>query len=220
MKGRGFIGKQFTGIFYSMGEFWEIDIPFIAGRVRLDAFKALNMPSELKTSLAQDPYDRLQLIYLFADCIDYGLSMSEIERRVPPIALQFLTAGDKHLRSAGSLLFQMNASSRSIDDSRMAIEMYLKAGIASRQTVDEEWLRKKVGHDLEKGVQLCVDLGYHELAGSSDHISRLPGVESRYKVPERPLGHLWFCYRLALAVGTTILRVVNNRDCRSSFKIS
>ncbi len=127
-KDRGWVSPPFSGIYYFAGHFWEITIPLAFGMVRIDLFECLKMPNDLKKKLHADKEKLNEFINVACDCLDYGSEIDGIDRICSKdYSKQLVGSGDKHLRSAISLLQQEKVSSKAIDDSRIAIEIFQKA---------------------------------------------------------------------------------------------
>jgi hypothetical protein len=219
-KRRDVIEPQFLGIYYYLGEFWEIIVPLIAGRRSVNAFANLVAPPEYKNAISSDREVLSDFIGVFADTLDYGYAIEEVERKCPTAdSKQWFRAADEHLRKAISLLFQHKASSAAIQDARMAVEMFLKADVVLKEGLTDREIQKQISHRLEVAVERCISNGLADLAPLRQKITSLPKVETRYEGATRTLGDLWASYRLALAVAMVVLRPLTGRDSRNSFII-
>ncbi len=217
-KDRGYICAQFTGIYYFFGEFWKFSIPLVMGQRRLHAFKYLEMPFELQKRLASDVNSVKDYAGVFFDSVDYGYGIEEVERRCPNnLSKQLFRSGDKHLHAARALLCQQQASSKAIEDARMAIEIFLKAFIVAHDGLTDDELRRQFSHDLDRLADRCIVLGLTDLGPVKNKIVALPDVQTRYDAKERTFGELWGAYRVALAVGVAVLRPLTGRDCRPDY---
>jgi predicted transposase YbfD/YdcC len=220
-KDRGYIQPPFVGLYYFQGNFWEIVVPFVLGRVGINIFDCLKMPHQLQRILASDEESLQEYITVWADCLDYAYAINEVEYKCGnDFSRELFKSADKHLRATISLLNQEKASSKSIEDARMSIEIFLKAYLSVKENLTDEDLRKQIGHHLDKGIDRCVNNGLNELTQIKNKLHLFPEIHSRYAATERTLGELWTAFRLSHTTGTTILRNLTGRDCRNTIKLN
>ncbi len=219
-KDRGIIQSQFVGIFYFYGEFWEFDVPLVAGGISINFLERLKMPIELKSILGNEEESLEEFAAVYADSIDYGYGIEEIELRCSnDFAKERFKSADKHLKATIALLNQEKASSKALEDARMSIEIFLKAYLAEKENLTDQDLRKQIGHDLEKAINKCINNGLSELTSLKTKLDIFPDVQARYESIELTFGELWDAYRLAQEIGTAILRNLTGRDARKFIKI-
>ena len=219
-KDRGWVSPPFSGIYYFAGHFWEITIPLAFGSVRIDFFERLKMPSDLKRVLFADKEKLSEFVRVACDCLDYGFEIKELNRICSTdYSKKLVASGDKHLRSAISLLQQEKVSSKAIDDSRMVIEIFQKAYLSVKDASFTDNEARKLSHHLDKGLEKCVNLGLVELSSVKNNLGIFPDITDRYSGDEKTFGELWNAYKIAQFIATTIVRELTGRDSRSSFKL-
>ena len=219
-KDRGWVSPPFSGIYYFAGHFWEITIPLAFGRVKIDLLECLKMPSNLKRGLLADKEKLSELVQVACDCLDYGFEINELNRICSTdYSKKLIASGDKHLRSAISLLQQEKVSSKAIDDSRMVIEIFQKAYLSIKDASFTDIEARKLSHHLDKGLDSCVNLGLVELSNVKNNLRIFPDITDRYSGDEKTFGELWNAYKIAQFIATTIVRNLTGRDSRSSFRL-
>lgn len=219
-KDRGYVQPPFVGIYYFQGNFWEIVVPFVMGRVGINIFNCLKMPTELQRVLASDKETLHEYVAVWGDCFDYAYAINEVEYKCSNnFSKELFRSADKHLRATISLLNQEKASSKAIEDARMSIEIFLKAYLSVKQNLTDADLRKQIGHHLDKGIDRCINNGLSELIPIKNKLHIFPEIHSRYEASERTLGELWTAFRLSHITGTAILRNLTGRDCRNTIKL-
>jgi len=125
-----------------------------------------------------------------------------------------------NILSGGLVVVSRKVSSKSIEDSRMAIEIFLKAFLSLKENLTDKELRRQIGHDLELATDRCIGLGLSDLTAKEiifvGFLRLIRGTRHG-----RTFGELWFAYRIALYVGTTVLRNLTGRIVEALFtKIS
>ena len=219
-KDRGWVSPPFYGVYYFAGHFWEITIPLVFGRARIDFFECLKMPNDLKRALFADKERSSEFVQFACDCLDYGFEINGLYRICSTdYSKKLIASGDKHLRSAISLLQQEKASSKSIDDSRMAVEIFQKAYLSIKDTSFTDNEARKLSHHLDKGLEQCINVGLAELSSVKNNLGIFPDIADRYSGEEKTFGELWNAYKIAQFIATTIVRDLTGRDSRSSFKL-
>jgi hypothetical protein len=217
---RRYIDGPYQGVYYYYGYFWEVTIPMVFGRPKINALSHLKMDDRLKSRLAQDPNELKEYVRVFADSYDYAFSIEELEGTCrSDTARQFYSSGDKHLRAIKALLYQRKVSSKVIEDARMAVEMFLKAYVAHVDGLDERALKDTYRHGLEGLVSRCENVGAIEVGELRSKILAFPEVSSRYNIQERTFGDLWSAYLLTLRSALAVLRPLSGRDLRRGFPI-
>lgn len=217
---RGNVRAQFIGIYYFLGIFCEVVVPFVMGAPRINALEHLFMPPQLREPFGKDQEAVKDYIGVFADTFDYGYGIEEVERRCPSdFSKELFRSANKHLKACISLLAQNATSSKAMEEARMAVEIFLKAFTVCKNGLTDTELRNQFRHHLDKLADHCIAHGVTELLPLRDKIVALPGVEERYRATELPFGVLWSAYRLALSIGIAVLRGLGGRDCRAAFKL-
>ncbi len=219
-KDRGWVSPPFSGVYYYAGHFWEITIPLAFGRVKIDFFQCLKMPSDLQRILYADKERLNEFIKVACDCLDYGSEINGLNRIFSTdYSRELFGSGDRHLRAAISLLHQEKVSSKAIDDSRMAIEIFQKAYLSIKDRAFTDREARKISHHLDKGLDSCVNLGLVELSSVKNDLKIFPDITGRYSGDEKTFGELWNAYKTAQFIAATIVRNLTGRDSRSSFRL-
>lgn len=228
-KDRGIIDIQFVGIFYYLGSFWQLEVPFCLGRSGVRIFDQLIMPNEVRQKFYKDKISLNEYISVWEDSCDYGYGIKEVESKCKTDdSKELFRSADKHLRSTISLLNQEKANAKAIEDARMAVEIFLKAFLSVKENLTDQQLKDKFNHFLEKPIKhryithglfdSSITHGLNDLIPIKKKLTLFPSIESRYKATEWTLGELWTTYRLALQTGTTVLRNLTKRDTKGALK--
>ncbi len=213
----GLVEPPFIGIYYYYGNFWNIVIPRIMGKVGINLFDCLKMTQDVKELLFSDEDSVTEYIEVCADSFDYGYGIEEVDRKCNnDFSKELFKSADKHLLATISLLNQEKVSSKSIEDARMSLEIFLKAYLSVKENLIDTDLRKQIGHNLDTAIDRCIANGLSELTQIKPKLVLFPQVQGRYEAPELTFGVLWSAYKLAHKTGTTILRDLTGRDMRGS----
>jgi len=219
-KDRGLVSPPFSGIYYFAGHFWAITISLAFGRIKIDFFECLKMPNDLKKLLYADKEKLNEFVNVACDCLDYGFEINGLNRICSTdYAEKLIGSGDKHLRSAISLLQQEKVSSKAIDDSRMAIEIFQKAYLSIKDASFTDTEARILSHHLDRGLDSCVKIGLVELSRVKNKLGSFPDITDRYAGDEKTFGELWNAYKTAQFIATTVVRDLTGRDSRSSFRL-
>lgn len=209
------IGSLFESVYYFDAEFWPVSIPIIYGTVHVNAIDCLQeMPPTLKAELTSTSGPAWDYVIFWADCIDYGIGISELRKRndLDIFGLQLMAAGDQELRSAVSVLKERRPDSRAILTCRMATELFLKAYIALKEGLTENQA-KDLGHNLEKCFDLFVKVsGYSQWAQLKNKLSVFPPIHARYDEQAQPPSAVWQGFAFAQSIGTVIVREKTGRN--------
>jgi hypothetical protein len=142
---------------------------------------------------------------------------SMICRLLNEFARQLLASGDQRLKATITLLLQDHPNASSIQSSRMASEMFLKAFLAVKSGLTEEEAKRRIGHNLDEALTRCVSAEPEsELSTIKPSLNVFPDVGDRYKGTDQPLGILWRAYEIAQFTGTAICRSLTRRDVRAT----
>lgn len=227
-KDRRYIGATFVGIFYYSGSFWEFVVPTVLGRASIKLLDQLEMAKEIRQDFYKDKDALNKYISVYEDTIDYCYGINEIEKICPnDFSKELFRSGDKHIRSAISLLNQEKANGKAIEDARMAVEIFLKAFLSIKENLSDKDFKANYGHFLERSLNNKRYLGLFEssishnlndLSNIKSRIGIFPPVESRYEATEWTLGELWTAYWLALETGVTVLRELTGRNSKGTIK--
>lgn len=218
------MGSLYDGALFYDAEFWRVSVPIMYGRVALNLERSLSgMPEVIAKALLGDRHFRLEAIAVWADCIDYGLGIDDLEKTkaLAQTPMTFLLAADKELRSTVRLLLEIPASQKSAETAAMAAEMFLKSFITAKTALTEDDVKKKYGHDLETGLKACLDLDpTSELSVIRGHLGVFPPVKARYTPGALAPNKLWAAYSVAQCIGATVVRTFSGRDCRPTLNVS
>lgn len=219
--GLQYIQPLYVGAYYYDSTIWPVVIPYVAGRVQLDARESLKtMPDGIASSLFTDRNELMDFMSSWGNCVDYGFGIEETQSAVlNGLAKRLLSSADQRLTATVSLLLQNPPNASCLESSRMVTEMFLKAYLAVNSLMTENDA-KRIGHDLDEALNRCLALTPRsELRSLVSKLNIFPDVSHRYKGGEQPLGILWRAYEIAQFTGTTVCRSLTGRDVRSSMRI-
>ena len=180
------------------------------------------MPDLIKTRLLNDQEEVTQYISLWADCVDYGLSIDDLikDNGANVFAQELFRSGNQQLEGTISLLLEARPNSRAIESARMATEVFLKAYLASKSGLTETEARRRIGHDLKKALDDCLIVEpQSELQAIRHGLNCFPEIGDRYKGTERTPRELWQAYGVAQFTGTTVVRSLTGRDVRKTMRV-
>jgi hypothetical protein len=215
------IGSLFESVYYFDGEFWRVSIPIVYGRASVNLQNCLSdMPQALKDDLFATPNAAWDYSVFWADCADYGFGIDDLRKGalaphgapLDSFGLQLLTAGHQELKSAVAQLKQRKPDPRAILNSRMALEIFLKAFIALKVGLTEKQA-KDFGHDLEKLFDRFIDVsGYKHLQPLKQKLNVYPPIHSRYSEQTVSSASLWEGFSFAQSIGTIAIREHTDRN--------
>ncbi len=185
------------------------------GRVQVNAIDCLQgMPPGLKAELTSTSKFAWDYVLFWADCIDYGLGISELLKAtgLDAFGLQLMTAGDQELRSAVSMLKERRPDSRAILPCRMATEIFLKAYIALKEGLTTKHA-KDLGHNLERCFDRFIEVsGYSEWAQLKNRLNVFPPIHERYNEQSQSVRAIWEGFAFAQSIGVVIVREKTGRN--------
>ena len=211
------MGCQFQSLYYYDTVFWPVKIPVIYGRIRLNALDCLKMPDSTKSDFMSNARLAQEYVMFWADCVDYGCGIRELcgRQNLNPFGVQLMKAGDQDLRAAVSLLNEQHPRSRAILVCRMAIEIFLKAYLALKDSLTERDA-KQYNHDLEKCFDRFIQVsGHTKLAIYRNTLQVFPPIATRYSEQSQPQETIWAGFALTQFVGSMIVREFTGRDTLS-----
>ncbi|MDQ4119873.1 MAG: hypothetical protein M3209_00215 [Acidobacteriota bacterium] len=219
------IGSMYVGVLYYDSCFWAIYIHVAFGiRVRVDAADSLKtMPETIKSRLLKDKQEFIRYASVWADCLDYGFGIEEVieDKVISIFGQELFSSGNQQLKATVSLLLENNPNSKAMESARMATEMFLKAFLASKVGLTEKQAKEKIGHGLEKALNMCLDIDKNsELQLIQPDLSVFPEIGDRYKGTNKTLLELWIGYAIAQFTGATVIRSLTGRDVRKTMRIS
>ena len=180
------------------------------------------MPEQIKRELLSTPETAWDFVVFWADCVDYGLGISELSAQsvLDPFGRQLLMAADQELRSAISQLKENRPNERALMTCRMATEIFLKAYIALKVGLTEKQARE-FGHNLDKLFDRFLECsGYLNWEVARNKLEVFPSVQDRYSEQSHPAANLWTGFALAQSIGTLIVREKSGRNTISQIRPS
>jgi hypothetical protein len=211
---------MYMGTLYYDSCFWPIFIPVVFGTVKLDAAKSLRtMPDPIKSRLMKDRQEFMQYIAVWVDCLDYGFGIEGLcdGKNTSAFGQELFASGNQQLNATVTLLHEENPNPKAMESSRMATEMFLKAFLASKAGLTDEEARHKIGHNLEKALNMCLAVDKNsELQVIRSGLSLFPEIADRYKGTDKTPIELWHGYGIAQVTGTTVVRSLTGRDVRKT----
>jgi hypothetical protein len=208
------------GAFFFDSAFWLVRVPRIYGtNLALNIYEFIEMPSMLKGSLFRSTGAE-EYKAIWADCFDYSYGLDDNNGGLDPAMKKpFLAGADQQLSAAASLLLIQPPEQKSIESSRMAVEMFLKAYLCIHHRFTEEQARK-YSHRLDQALHaICSRAPTHELQRLTGNLGWFPNVGERYAGKEYTLAELWRAYRTALYAGACVARSVSTRNMRRDLAI-
>lgn len=151
---------------------------------------------------------------LWGECLDYGFGIDHLFSSPPnEFAEQLLTSADQRLNATATLLTMDRPNASSLESSRMATEMFLKAYLAAISRLTEAEAKRDIGHNLEEALNRCLSANpQSELDALRKDLLVFPDVGNRYRGADPPLGILWKAYEVAQFTGATVCRSLTGRD--------
>ncbi|MBA2734372.1 MAG: hypothetical protein H0U54_16030 [Acidobacteria bacterium] len=220
--GSQYFGPMYMGSLFYDSCFWPIFIPVVCGEVKLDASNSLKtLPDSIKARLMKDKQEFMQYVAVWVDCIDYGFGIEELveNKNISTFGQELFRSGNQQLNATVSLLHEDNPNAKAMESARMATEMFLKAFLASKSGLTEKKAKDKIGHNLEKALNMCLDVdGNSELQVIHLGLPLFPEIKDRYKGTDKTLKELWHGYGIAQFTGTTVVRSLTGRDVRKTLK--
>lgn len=224
---REYLGWMFVGSFYFAASFWSVRIPLICGTFRVNIFESLDtMPEKGMQMLTSNQTVREEYARLWVDCFDYSYEIEKLcgfddENTSPTFSQSLFRSSEKHLTAAVSMMnHQRRPNFKAIEDSRMAIEILLKAYLAEKTGLTDEIARKEIGHNIHEALQRCVRAGLTDLASISSRLVVFPDIKARYSGDEGTFGEIWSAYSIAQFVAASVTRSLTGRDTRSSLALT
>jgi hypothetical protein len=218
-----YIGPMYVGAFYFDNSFWPVFIATVLGRTQLRVFDSIKtVPYQVKKSLMSNKEETLKLSAIWADCIDYAYSIDDLSKNknLSTFCKELLRSGDNELNAAITLLHAERPNPKAIESARMSVEMFLKAFLAEKAGLTDTEARRKIGHDLNKAVDKCLEvIDHEEFEFIRGDLGIFPPIEDRYKGVVRAPGDLWEGYVAAQYAGATVGRLLSGRDVRPTIQV-
>ncbi len=214
---------MYTGAFYYDSCFWPVFVPIIYGTVNINACDALKtMPESIVKQLWKDQGKLKEYVSVCEDCFDYAFGFDDLQKTCTygKFAQELLNSGDQEINALVALLLERIPNSKAMESARMSTEMFLKTYLATKDGLNENGAKNKIGHDLEKALDACLAVDPNsELKIIRSSLKIFPRIEDRYKGIERPPKELWSAYAVAQFVGATVVRTLSGRDVRKTIKL-
>ncbi|MDX2043448.1 MAG: hypothetical protein SF097_19685 [Acidobacteriota bacterium] len=224
---REYLGWMFVGSFYFAASFWSVCIPVICGTFKVDIFNSLDtMPEKGKQMLTSNQTLCEEYARLWVDCFDYGYEIEKLcgfedEDVSLTFSQSLFRSSEKHLTAAVSMMnHHRRPNFKAIEDSRMAIEVLLKAYLAEKTGLTEEIAKKEIGHNIHEALQRCVRAGLTDLVSIGSRLVVFPDIKARYSGYEGTFGEIWSAYSIAQFVAASVTRSLTGRDTRPNITLT
>lgn len=200
--------------FYWDMAFLEVAMPLVYGSPQIFPLKQFrNVPPYLVQRLASSPDSIESYLQHFSNA--YGVFVMEenirrLDEANPSAVGQFVIAASRQLSSATAALLSSPPSAKALEDSRMAVEISIKAVLILTLGHTDETLRKKpFSHSLvplrTELLRVKADPGFTE---AELHI--YPDISARYGDISSDRENLWKGYELAVRVVATTFDIIEN----------
>jgi len=199
--------------FYWDMAFVEIGMPLVFGRPQILPLKQIrNVPERLVERLAASG----KTLHAYLDHFNnaYGIFVMEenirrLDEASPTPAGQFVLAASRQLSSATAVLLTAPPSAKALEDSRLAVEISIKAALILKLGHTDISLQKQFGHRLvplrNELLKVLPDPGFTEA-----ELKIYPEVAARYGDLPRDRENLWKGYALATRIVATTFEIVQN----------
>jgi hypothetical protein len=220
--GSQYMDPMYTGTFYYDSCFWPVFVPVVYGNVKIDAKASLKtIPESIKVRLWGNPLEVINYVSLWTNCVDYAFGLDDLKNvsTLGKFIKELLQSGDQQLKATITLLLEKRPNPKAMESARMATEMFLKAFLAGKVGLTEEYAKKRINHDLNKALNECLAIDPNsELQNIKCDLNIFPDVGDRYKGNDIPLRDLWGAYKVAQFSGAIISRCFSGRDIRKTIK--
>jgi hypothetical protein len=212
------VGTQYTSAYYYDHTFWRVEIPIVLGQAVIQPEPCLKeMPEPLMVKLRSDPAAWSDYAVWWADCVDYGSGIREVEKPgLDKFGLSLMYAADQELRNAITVLLDPRGNARALLMLRFVVEMFLKSILALEVGLTEKQAIE-ISHDLHKAFSKFVELkGYELWRPVEPQLGIFPPVTDRYEKQDVEGAALWKAMQIAQSLGTTIVRKKTDRNAVGS----
>lgn len=173
-----------SSVFLYDCEFWEFEIPEIAGSPVIPDMTIFlkNMSPNIKESLKNDVEKYEEYRYGFACCLIYSFGLNEIKAnaRFSKDSIEWIKSADQELSAAIKILLDETNKSRAALSLRNAMENFLKGFISLKIGLTVS-TAKKIGHNLNLALDQVISLSSDSsLNYLRDALNKFPKVEKRY----------------------------------------
>jgi hypothetical protein len=214
----GYVGPDFTGVFFFENVFWRVVIPLIFGAQKVNTLDSLQaMPSEVRQRLVRKDRTREAYKMHWADCLDYSQGR-HYSRAVPPNSevASFAAAADRDLCSAIADLSQQEPNANAAHHARMATEKCLKAFLCARYGFTADTLKQAFGHNLKSlANEALVKDPASEFALLVGAVNQFPPHEERYSQNSYTRDQLWGAYSCSQFAGAALMRILTPHNQRA-----
>lgn len=206
------VGPTIEGAYRFDGVFWPLQMHFVIGTVRIKPKDSLvGMPPEMLDDLFRDHQSRDAYLNYWLDCADIRF-MSERSSRQDGIGHRFLVSACEEFRAGAKLLVDRFDFWRSIQHSRMAVEMSCKAALAAQQGWSEKDVAK-LKHRLDRAIQELGDFfAPDQQSRFLSYIEEFPEIGNRYEPNQHDQNTAWRAHQVALRILAEILRRLVPRE--------
>ncbi len=209
------LGPIYYGAYFYDGCFWKITIPLIFGNVNVYPEACLKKcPESIKFGIKSDGREFMKYLRVWADCIDFAYGYDDLFRKKHPSDFKesLIFSGRQFMDSTVTLLLDRHLNPKSIEQARMAAEMFFKAFLSAHAGLDEK-AAKKYSHDLNKLHEAAQSIDKSkEFAKIADINKAFPPIESRYSGNPANKQEIWQSYRIAQFIGATLTRSITKRN--------
>mgnify|MGYP001773841548 CR=1 FL=1 len=194
--------------------FLEVAMPLVYGTVQINPLRQFrSVPAHLIQRLASSPVSLEGYVQHFQNA--YGVFVMEenirrLDEANPSDTGQFVIGASRQLSSATAALLSSPPSAKALEDSRLAVEIAIKAVLILTLGHTEETLRKRpFGHGLVPlrtellKVKPCLSFTEAELA-------IYPEISARYRDLPDDRDTLWKGYELAVRVVAMAFDIIEN----------
>ena len=199
--------------FYWDMAFVEVVMPLVYGRPQIFPLKQFrNVPPYLVQRLASSPDSLEAYLQHFSNA--YGVFVMEenirrLDETKPSAVGQFVMAASRQLSSATAALLSSPPSAKALEDSRLAVEIAIKAVLILKLGHTDATLQKQFSHRLvplrTELLKVKPDPGFTEA-----ELAIYPEVSARYGDLSNDRANLWKGYELALRVVAMSLEIIES----------
>ncbi|MEW1813428.1 hypothetical protein AB0284_22320, partial [Pseudarthrobacter phenanthrenivorans] len=199
--------------FYWDMAFVEVAMPLVFGSPQIFPLKQFrNVPPYLVQRLASSPDSLESFLQHFENA--YGVFVMEenirrLDETNPSDTGQFVIAASRQLSSATAALLSSPPSAKALEDSRLAVEIAIKAVLILTLGHTDATLQKQFGHRLvplrTELLKVKADPGFTEA-----ELAIYPEVSARYRDLPDDRENLWKGYELAIRVVAMAFDIIEN----------
>ncbi len=223
VQGGGYVGPDFTGVFFFENVFWRVVIPIVVvgqGYPVNVVASLIAMPEPVSRRLVKGNKSSEYKLH-WADCFDYDYGRNHV--RMQPGSAEstdLIESADRDLLSTIADLSQHEPNSNAMHNARMATERALKALLCSRYGYTLDRLKKGFGHDLQALLAEVISKEpTTELSEVRLEIDQFRPYDERYKGLTYSRQELWTAYRVAQFTTAALMRTLTPYNQRASMGV-